>query len=557
MPAKSLIEKIDPAKWGITPDKLKEFKHSPASFRASLIIGSAATAKRFKPDPWQEESLLALDELWKMVVGLKDPSFPKFAWIGRARGHSKTMDEAMQLIWAVAFCQRRIKGTVGAGTKDQAGLMRESVLTLLMLNPWLGKTGLDLIRVQHNRVLNPKTRSQAKIISSDACSAFGDTPDFILCDEVTHWKSKALWEPLSTSAGKKPNCALIIMTNAGKERTWQAELRDEAKTKPAEWIYRDMHGPQASWITPATLEAQKGLLGGDMKAFRRLWMNEWQLETGDALDYADIRACLRHDRGMSGDEHSSGWVFIGGVDLSVKKHRSALVVLGVHPIEHRIRLAACQSWLPDSETGLVDLQKIQSQIEDHHRRFNFVKVLFDPYQAALMKQQLDERGIWMEEMKFQGEGATRMAMTILDVFKSRRIELFDHKELVDDLTKLNIVSRGFGYKIEAETDQFGHADTAFALSICLPAAVEMAGMPRMNVFVDRPVVQSLDELELKLHNLDKEAQKSILGEIDAALAGASDVPSLSRQRIEDHRPDLVKVLEENAIQLVPQEDEAA
>lgn len=537
-----------------SPDDIRRFKNNPAEFRASLFIRKGDTTAKFTPDEWQAENLAVLDPLWKKVAGVPGGNdvVHKFAWLGRPRGHSKTQDEAMQLMWVLAFSRKHLNGIAAAGSKDQAKFIRDAVERLLLMNPWLGKNGLDLLRVQNYRVFNPKTRSEVDIISSDAPSSFGATPDFVLCDELTHWKGETqedckLWDSLFSSAGKVPHCVLIIMTNAGYERTWQAMIRDMAvkgSYHGGNWIYRNLPGPCASWMGQSFLYDQK--LGLAPKAYKRLWLNQWQLEAGDALEMKDIEACIRGDRlPMNGDEE--GWVFIGGLDLSSKKHRSAFVVLGVHPTEHRVRLGYVRSWKPDEESGQVNLDGIRMAILQLHETYKFVKVLFDPSQAILMGQQLQQQGVWMEEMKFADpKSLTLMATTILDVFKTHRIELYPCDELVSDLTKLNIIERsGFSFKIDAITDSTGHADTAIALAIALPQAVDMAAIPRINPFFDRPVVLTLDEPTLDAHNPPKLP----------ALLGAP-VGALSQKRIEDVRDTFVKALEENKLTFGEETDAA-
>ena len=52
--------------------------------------------------------------------------------------------------------------------------------------------------------------------------------------------------------------------------------------------------------------------------------------------------------------------------------------------------------------------------------------------------------------------------------------MYRDEKLIGDLARLTIVERQFGYKLEAAHDaEHGHADTAFALAIALPAATKL------------------------------------------------------------------------------------
>lgn len=477
----------------ITPGDIAKFKVDPAAFRASLTIDMGKPT--FRPDPWQDENLQALDPLWKRVVGLRAPGTHRCAWLGRGRGHSKTTDEAMQLIWAIAFSRRQLSGVAAAGAKDQAKFIRDAVLRLVMLNPWLKL----VVEVDNYRVHNPRTKSEVDIISSDAPASFGATPDFILCDELTHWKNEDLWTTLYSAVEKRQHCALIIMTNAGYEKTWQADKRDMAIADPDWWVYRNLDGPVASWISPEGLLRQRR--GLTPKQFSRLWLNRWQVEAGDALEEQQLRACIRPDgRPMIGDEPD--WEFVAGLDLSTKRHRSALVVLGIHRGERRVRLANCKSWKAGLD-GRVSLIDVQEGIREWRLRYRLSRLIFDPYQSELMAQQLAIEGLVCEEMTFKGLNLTLMASTLLQAVQERQIELYDDKDLIDDILKLNIVEKGYGLKLEAPEDEAGHADRALALSICLPAAVKMAGVLPVRPFVDRNIAQTMDELHLRLQQIER------------------------------------------------------
>ncbi len=185
-------------------------------------------------------------------------------------------------------------------------------------------------------------------------------------------------------------------------------------------------------------------------------------------------------------------------------------MLGVHQEEHRVKLAYARSWKPDERTGKVDLPAIQADIERQHKTFRLSKLMYDQAQAVLMAQQLQQAGIYCEEMSFSGKGLSVMATTIIEAFKGRYVELYRDAELISDLAKLNIVERAFGFKIEASEDQSGHADRAFAFAIALPAAVELAAILPVNPFVDRDLIYTMDGLEKRLyeieHNVPPEAR---------------------------------------------------
>lgn len=532
-----------------TRKDLERYAADPAVFRSEMLIDSAKDEPTlFNPDPWQAEELAEIDKLWmRAVCGLKDGG-PNRAWIGRARGHSKTTDEALEIIWILGLTRRKIKGLVAASSREQAQILRDQVQTLVTLNDWLG----PIIDVQNFVVRNRQTESQLDIISSDAASSYGEIVDFIICDELTHWKNDDLWKSVFSTANKRKNCVLIVLTNAGYKNSWQRKVHDMAKRRK-NWLFIHHDRPKASWLTQEGLEEQaEGLTD---KAYRRLWWNEWQMEGGDALDEKDVTTAVNELLApMHGNEE--GWTFVGGIDLSTRRHRSALVVVAASQEKQVVRLAEVRSFKRGSD-GKINLVAVQNEFRHLNSKFKPAVWCYDPHQAELQAQQAQMDGIMMKDVPFTPKNLNVMASVILQLFRSRQIELYPEPDLVADILKLRIVEKAFGFKLEAPEDESGHADMAIALAVALPAAVEYASIVPLRCFVPgRHMIETLDEMQEKLHNLDKQEQDSILSKIDAALE-VSNFSPLSRQRTEDHRPELVKVLEENAIQLVPQEDEAA
>ena len=178
-------------------------------------------------------------------------------------------------LWPLAFAERKVKGIVAAGDLDQAGLLREAIERLIAANPWLGA----LLVVVRNEVRNRQTGSKLEIISSDAATSYGALVDFAVVDELSHWtegRGRELWVSLLSTAPKKPNCLLVVITNAGWVDTWQWELREKVRTDPA-WYFHALDGP-APWIGPAQLAEQQRLL--PPKEYRRLWENVWVSAAG-------------------------------------------------------------------------------------------------------------------------------------------------------------------------------------------------------------------------------------------------------------------------------------
>lgn len=204
-------------------------------------------------------------------------------------------------------------------------------------------------------------------------------------------------------------------------------------------------------------------------AFQRLWLNEWVTGQGDALEAADIEAAIDPKlRPMTGVEDE--WIFAGGLDLGVRRDHSAFCVIDINFKLQRMRLAHCQTWAPLPGQS-VDLQAVADHVLSESQWYR-CPVFYDPHQAAMLAQQLERAGVLIEAVPFTGSNLNAMASVLLQAFRERRIDLYPEPRLIEDLNKLLIVQKSYGYRLEAPRDKSGHADLATAFAIALYKSAE-------------------------------------------------------------------------------------
>src|SRR5262249_29615734 len=157
--------------------KLREFAADPAAFRVNLLIDADGRLAPFRPDAWQDADFRALDAGWRRVVGQSVHGGYSRGYLERPRGHSKTHDIAVMAVWALAFSPRRLAGYAAAADRDQARLIALAVEKIICANVWL-----EVLECQQWKVVNRRTGSTLEILSSDAPTSYGLTPDFIAID---------------------------------------------------------------------------------------------------------------------------------------------------------------------------------------------------------------------------------------------------------------------------------------------------------------------------------------------------------------------------------------
>ncbi|MDA1050752.1 MAG: hypothetical protein O3C40_09770, partial [Planctomycetota bacterium] len=447
----------------MTPPRIATYQHDPATFQDDLFIPSAQGTRRFGDvmADFQRERFASINPALVAVARGEKPEIGK-SWWEASKGASKDSDLAVCLLWLLAFTRRPLAVQVGAADQDQADELRKAAKDILRLNPWLASR----VEIKSWKISCKATSSECEIVAADVAGSHGARPDVLIVNELSHVTKQEFAENLLDNAAKVPHGLVVIATNAGFSGTWQFKWRQIAETSDR-WSMHVYDRP-SPWLDEEDIEEAERR--NSRSRFMRLWYGVWSSGAGDALDADDITAAVDHSIApMQGSE--KGFGFVAGLDLGIKHDHSALVVIGHHVASQRLRLAFAQSWAPQPSTGKVDLEAVEAAVLDAHRRFKLSTVCYDPFQAALMAQRLEKRKLTMTEVPFSGKNLTTMASTLLDVFRSRRIDLYDHPRLIADLQRLSIVERSYGYRLDAIRDADGHADLATALAIALPHAL--------------------------------------------------------------------------------------
>jgi phage terminase large subunit-like protein len=497
---------------------LLDLQSDPAAFRAALLIDTDSGPRPFADvmDDFQRHDFEALDNGWKRAAGQEvSRDCCQRGWLERGRGHSKSSDVMVSATWALFASRRQLSGVVCAVDRDQAALDRDHVGRLVSLNPWLSK----VIDVQQWRILNRHTGSAMEIMASDVASSYGLLVDFAVCDEVSLWPKRDLFDSILSSAAKRSTCLLLCIGNAGFQDSWVWNLR-EAIRADDRWHFSRLEGPVASWITAENLAEQRKLLPS--VAFDRLWLNIWVSAGGDALSEAVITRAF--DAAVRPQTRAvAAFDYVAGVDLGVSRDASAVCVLGVrrsHQGHGRIQLAATKVWRP-RKGAKVDLQAVEDALADLHATFNFCQLNFDPWQMTHMASRLQSGNFGrmvkgsdrkprlpMVEIPPVGANLQRIATSLIESFNDYRVALYPDEGLERDLRRLRVEERPYGFRLVSPHDELGHGDLGTAFSLALLAASELAAKKVITAGAigsnNQPGQQPLTALERAYKRIDDE-----------------------------------------------------
>ena len=261
---------------------------------------------------------------------------------------------------------------------------------------------------------------------------------------------------------------LLIATNAGFIPSWQFDLRELAR-QSHRWYFSAFSQP-APWIDPDELQERRQATSANR--FARLWEGQWVSDTGDALQASDIDAAIALPSPM--DQRDRDYGYAAGVDLSMTKDASAVVVVGRHRLTGKYRLASVSVWTP-ANGERVSLEAVRQRLKDLHRTFGFSRVSIDPFQGAHLHELLRKENVPSLLTPQSGKQLNEQANHLIHTFQERAIELFPHPDLIADVRALQLQEMPYGVRLvhpKKTGDGPGtpHGDAASALSIALLAA---------------------------------------------------------------------------------------
>lgn len=448
----------------------RNWKHSPEFFRTQIRLQPGDKVRFLaRLQPWQQRDFAALDPAWQSLAGLSvQPRFRR-AWIERPRGHSKTFDTAVQIAWILLAASTPVHGLAAAADQDQARLIRNAVARLAQANPDV----CGPLEFSRHSVTNRRTGSRLEILSSDVQSSWGVLPDFIICDELCHWRDVEFWQSLLSSAAKRPHCLLIVLTNAGIGRGWQWELRESVR-QSGQWYFSSLVGARAPWITEESLAEQRQLLTPPV--YQRLWENIWQHSDGEFLTLAEAEACRDpslkpRTRGLPGRHYTAA------IDYAEKHDYTAACLIhweGPRLVVDRLDVAVPR---PDAP---VPVAWVEDWIERTAAAFGSVRFVLDEYQLLGTLQRLQSRYDLRRFQFLNGKGNHALAMNLRTLILHRQVAWYlgcgridgpARDDLETELASLLLRESTSGHcRIDHRREAGHHDDRAFALgAACLEA----------------------------------------------------------------------------------------
>lgn len=430
-------------------------------------------------EPWQWASLDPMVPALEFVAGVRMPDhyFRRSFLRVWPRGHDKTGAIGRILNWLLLYAKRPLNLYTAAGDTDQAHLIVESMQMEATLNPWLRN------RIRFTRKVVRGPGGVLNVLSSDAPTAYGLTPDVMIFDEITHWEKDDLWNALYSGRGKRPGSVVIIITNSGQINSWQHRIYREAKEDLATWDTQEapIDTQMASWMSAEEIAKIRRMLPRGLA--RRVLDNRWTdpAEEADYITRAEIVACQDLGRALGlvyqrGGNHNTK--YFGSIDYGPRRDRTVCCV--GHLRDDDVLAVDRMDVFQGSSDSPVLIATVEDWVREITDAFNYPKLWVDPYQ---MEGSIQKWELTVPVERFEARGGKsnyQMAETLRSLLSNTRVAWYPgagtlivegrQETLVDELAGLVIKTTPYGYRFD-HTAKF-HDDRAVALGMLALGALK-------------------------------------------------------------------------------------
>jgi hypothetical protein len=475
-----------------------------------VVIDSRPEPKRFSAAAylWQWEWAAQLAPALEDIAGVR-PGYagPRCFWRTLARGHDKTTGLARVVNYLLAFSRRKLIIDAAAADADQAALLLAAMRREAELNPWMAAR----IKFTRDGAIGPG--GELSVLTSDAPTAAGRIPDVVICDEVTHWRTRALWDMLYSGVTKRPDCVVVVITNAGVKDSWQWDVKEAAKAQPSRWLVYEAPGRLQTWMSEENLAADRKLL--TPSEARRLLDNEWidPAEEAGYLHPADIDACesLGRELGLVYNTRARrGQEYWASIDYGPKRDRTCLAVM--HQRESGLLVIDRMDVWQGSRAEEIQIADIRVWLREAREQFPDLHLVLDPYQLLELAQDLCGH---LHIERFEGRGGKanyEMAELLRSLIVNRQIAWYPGcgslpladgrlEDFRQELRGLVTKRTSYGYRIDHESTK--HDDRT--VTVGMGAVQLMARLPKQP-FKAPPPVEKVPPTPLRPRALSAESR---------------------------------------------------
>jgi phage terminase large subunit-like protein len=399
---------------------------------------SKLPGKGFQLDPW-------LERIVRRIYGPRHPDgsrIVKTVVLLLPRGNRKTSTAAALALLHTVGPERAPHGEAifAAADRKQASIAFKEALGIVQAHRTI--SGAVKVYDGHNsakKIVYGKERVTLEVISGDAGTQHGRTPNFVLADELHVWPNFYLWEALQSGLDKSDNTLMVVATTAGRGQenvAWE-QIEDARKVargevddpsilpilfeadREADW--RDeavwyatnpglAHGyPSIDGFRRAAAKAERSMR--ERQSLKQLKLNIWLDQSTDP--FIDMEVWDRCAGDVEPMDNAPCWI---GVDMSATTDITAVVAAfrdddGLVSVLPHFFLPgdllsdradrdgvpypewAEQGFLTATPGNVIDYRAVTDHIRELCARFDVREIAFDPAYAMPVMVPLSDEGL--------------------------------------------------------------------------------------------------------------------------------------------------------------------
>jgi len=392
--------------------------------------------------------------------------------------NGKSTLASLAALWALFYDCENAEVYLCSGDLDQSNIVFRMVTAALRRNPAL----YERVNITSNLIELKTGRGFLRAVSSDAPTLHGINPSFVIFDELWTQQNDDLWTAVSLPPTRK-NPMTFVITYAGysQDSLLYRLYSDGVKKRNKRMFFFHSTKNLASWVKKDYLEQQKKIL--HPTEFARLHRCEWVDSIDSFFESSDIDGCV--DLNLSPQVKSDPkFQYFLGLDLGIKHDRTVTTICHYDPKIEGVVVDEIQTWQGTRENP-QDIKEVEDYVFDAYQRYH-CRIICDPWQAIQLIQTLKKKNLPIEEFPFSAPNVNKIAQNLFFLFHNRRIKIFPHKELINELKSVQMVSKSYGYRIDTKTGKGSskaHDDHVISLAISSYFAVQQKKRCTPEVFM--------------------------------------------------------------------------
>ncbi len=322
-------------------------------------------------------------------------------------------------------------------------------------------------------------------IASDYTGAAGANPTATSFDElwgVTSERGYRLWDEMIPPPTRKIACRLTVSYAGFSGESVLLETlykRGLAQPQVGPSLYAGdgmlmawHHEPIAPWQTESWLAEMRRSLRPNQ--FLRMIENRFVTSESSFIDMAKWDRCVQAAwRPVIEDKSMWCWV---GVDASFKHDSTAIVGVTWDRKSKQVRQLWHRIFQPTPDRPLDFEFAIEGTLKELSHRFQFQKVLFDPWQMQAVAQRLTSARLPIEEFPQTSGNLTAASQNLYELIEGGNLVLYPDANMRLSASRAVAVETSRGWRISKEK-QSHKIDVIVALAMACHAAVQGSSEP--------------------------------------------------------------------------------